>query len=104
MSDLAKGVSDAKMLSIDEQLQQLKLEKDQIGKLFDVRINQLELQKNEQKAVQNELKAREKESSIKEDLVRSLMSEKSPTMPGTVDQLIPVEPAAQGQAIIPTRT
>ena len=88
-------------LSIDEQLNELKAKQKQIGGMFDVEINQLELQKNDNKAKQNALATEQKQAKIKEDLIRSVLESQTPRMPGQIDQMIPVEPEAQGMPLLP---
>ena len=90
-----------KGLTIDEQLNQLKAAQKQIGGMFDVEINQLELQKNDNKAKQNQLALNEKQAKIKEELIRSVLESQTPRMPGQIDQMIPVEPEAQGMPLLP---
>ena len=90
-----------KGLSIDEQLNQLKAAQKKIGGLFDVEINQLELQKNDNKAKQNQLALDEKQAKIKEELIRSVLESQTPRYPGQIDQMIPVEPEAQGMPLLP---
>jgi ABC-type uncharacterized transport system YnjBCD ATPase subunit len=88
-------------LSIDEQLNELKAKQKQIGGMFDVQINQLELQKNENKAKQNALATEQKQAKIEEDLIRSVLESRTPQYPGRIDQLIAVEPEAQGMPLVP---
>jgi len=97
-----KSELDVTALTIDDQLKELKMQKANQGKLFDIEISRLELKQNAIKTGQNEIAYNEKEDKIREKLVRSLMSDKSGKIPGqSVDQLIPVEPQAQGHPTIP---
>jgi hypothetical protein len=100
-ADIQKLLLEAKQLNIDEQLSALKSKKNTMGKMFDREINQLELQKNANKSVQQTLASEEKEAKLKEELIRSVLEAQTPTMPGTVDQMIPMEPEAQGFPILP---
>lgn len=100
-SDIKKLMLQAQGMTIDEQLKALKEKKSTTGKLFDIEINKLELQKNANKSNQNDLATSEKEAKLKEDLIRSVLESQTPTMPGNVDQMIPVEPEAQGMPILP---
>jgi hypothetical protein len=88
-------------VSIDEQLNELKAAQKKIGGLFNVEINQLELQKNANKAKQNALALEEKQAKIKEDLIRSVLESQTPRYPGKIDEMIPVEPEAQGLPLLP---
>lgn len=93
-------ILEAQGLTIDEQLNALKSEKKKMGGIFDIQINQLELQKNENKTKRNELASAEKEVKLKEELVRSVLESQAPQMPGQIDQMVPVEPEAQGLALL----
>jgi len=84
-------------LSIDDQLNELKTKKANIGKLFDIEISKLEIKKNTVKSRQDEISSIEKADKIREDLVRGVLTDKSGSFTGgSVDQLIAVEPEAQG--------
>jgi len=88
-------------LTIDQQLKALKSKKANIGKLFDIEISKMEIEQNAVKSVQDEISSEEKANKIREDLVKGVLADKSGSFPGqTVDQLIPVEPEAQGLALL----
>jgi len=88
-------------LNIDDQLKELKTKKANIGKLFDIEISKLDLQKNAVKSEQDKISSKEKEDKIREKLIKDVMADKSGSYAGgDVDSLIPVTPEAQGQPIV----
>jgi len=98
---MEKAIVNSAGLSIDDQLSKLKLKQSNIGKLFDIEIKKLELEKNTVQEAQNEISSKEKEGKIREDLVKRAMAAKSSAMSGNnVDQMIPVEPEAQGMPLL----
>lgn len=92
---------DVAKLSIDEQLKALKSKKANMGKLFDIEISKLDLEKNAIKSAQDEISSDEKKNKIREDAIKVVIADKSGSYAGgDVNSLIPVTPEAQGQPII----
>lgn len=73
--DMAMALAQKNSIDTDAQLSELKNQKDSALQFFNLQIAQAELQKNEQNAVQNQMKADEKRNKLKMDLITKFMEQ-----------------------------
>ena len=71
--EIAKAMSESGKVKTDLELSDLKAKRDQINKMFDFKISELELIQNEQKQASEQAKAEQKQNKIKTDLIKSML-------------------------------
>ena len=67
---MAEAMAKKQSTDTDMELQELKNQKDSIMQVFNLKIAELELQKNEQRAEENQIKYTQKQNKIKSDLLK----------------------------------
>jgi hypothetical protein len=70
---MAEAMATKNNIDTDAQLNDIKNQKDSIMQFFNIKIAELELQKNEQKAVEQGIKTQQKENKLKQDLISEYM-------------------------------
>lgn len=71
--ELAMALSESNKVQTGLELSELKAQRDQINKMFDFKISEMELKQTEQKQAQEQVKAEEKQNKIKTDLIKSML-------------------------------
>ena len=70
---MALAVSRNNEVDSEMNINDLKAKRDQIMKTFDFKINELEAQKTEQKAFQNQVKSEQKKNKIRTEMITSML-------------------------------
>ena len=73
--NIAKAIGQKQTIDTDEKLSTLKAHKNSVNQMLDMAITKTEMQKTEQKAMQDKIKYEEKRAKLKTDFIKSMVDQ-----------------------------